>query len=135
MIFQNCGLNLNTFDLVETSRSNVNQTKTKNMNLPSWILLKPKSISRNFIMIMGVLSLLCETALAQSFTEHQKIVASDRSSNNMMGNVVAISGNIAVCGAFGNEFDELGLNPMNQAGLFTSSVEVYQVNGSKSKKL
>lgn len=51
-----------------------------------------------------------------SWTERQKLVASDRSAGDELGYRVAVSGAIAVATSFRNQLDENGANPMQDAG-------------------
>jgi hypothetical protein len=51
-----------------------------------------------------------------SWTERQKLIASDRSAGDELGYRVAVSGAIAVATSFRNRLDENGANPMQDAG-------------------
>ena len=60
------------------------------------------------------------------FTEVQKIVATDRSADDLFGYSVSISGDYAIIGAYGEDEDELGGNPLSYAG----SAYVFERNGA-----
>ena len=60
------------------------------------------------------------------WSEVQKIVASDRTTNDNFGLTVSISGNYIVVGTFQEDEDENGLNTMNYAG----SAYVFERNNS-----
>lgn len=54
--------------------------------------------------------------LSQELTEAMKIVASDRDISSNFGRAVAISGDYAVVGAYNQDIDVNGLNPLNSSG-------------------
>jgi FG-GAP repeat/Secretion system C-terminal sorting domain len=51
-----------------------------------------------------------------TWTQQQKIVASDRAADDYFGGTVAISGDYAIIGAFSEDDDENGANTLNNAG-------------------
>lgn len=53
---------------------------------------------------------LTTVSLAQLFTESQKIIASDRDTDDRLGWCVDIDGNFAIAGAYGDDFAPSGLN-------------------------
>ena len=64
-------------------------------------------------------------SISNSWSQVQKLVASDRQSGDQFGFSVAISGDYAIIGANREDEDESGMNTMNDAG----SAYVFQKNG------
>ncbi len=61
-----------------------------------------------------------------NWIEQQKIVASDRASNNYFGWYVSISGDYAIVGAYGGALDSANSNPLSNAG----SAYIFERDGS-----
>ena len=70
---------------------------------------------KNLLLLTLSVFLLIQ-ANAQSWSEIQKIVASDRAIDSDFGVSVSISGNYAIVGARYEDHDENGLNYMSMAG-------------------
>lgn len=77
------------------------------------------------VLFLG-LFLMCLHGFGQTFTETEKIVASDRAMQDEFGQAVAISGHVAVVGAVKEDEDENGGNPLSGSG----SAYIYERNSS-----
>ena len=66
-----------------------------------------------------------------TWSQKQKIVASDRQADDQFGYSVAISGNYAIVGAYGEDHDASDDNPLEKAG---SAYIFERTNGSWSQK-
>lgn len=75
------------------------------------------------ILLASVLSI---GAVAQTYTEVQKVIAPDRSETDLFGYAVAISGDVAIVGAYFEDEDAFESNTITNTG----SVYVYERNGS-----
>lgn len=70
----------------------------------------------NFLNNAGGAYIFEYNAGSSSWTEQQKLVASDRSAGDELGYRVALSGSVAVATSFRNQLDENGANAMQDAG-------------------
>lgn len=70
---------------------------------------------RNVFLVL-LISLITINVEAQSFIEAQKVVASDRFLTSFFGNDIAISGDYAIIGEFGDGLDSTGTNAFASAG-------------------
>lgn len=70
---------------------------------------------RNVFLVL-IISLITINLEAQHFNEEQKIVASDRFLTSFFGNDIAISGDYAIIGEFGDGLDSTGTNAFASAG-------------------
>lgn len=75
------------------------------------------------------LLLNCNLFFSQNWTKFDKIIASDRTSDDFFGREVAISGNYAIIGVSSSNTDSDGINPLNKSGLHIFMRKILMVIG------
>jgi hypothetical protein len=80
----------------------------------------PRFVRANTLLILAVSLVLAWDAAGQELHEFQKLTASDAAASHRFGESVAISGNVAVVGAHGD----------NEAGQLSGAAYIYLDNGS-----
>ena len=68
------------------------------------------------IILLSLITCMSYMGTTQTITEQNKIVASDRFTDDQFGSLVSISGNYAIVGAVNEDEDENGLNTISNCG-------------------